>query len=207
MDEQLSYLEKLNSKTEERIKGLEAALDYVTSASFIEERKRDKNRTPPETDRRQNELYDRYKHITDSEVALMQLQLKDLGELRQHYSLLIERGRMERSWIGRKTGDGEALCWLARVVGRDAPVAITEASREMITTYESDIAYFKRTINDISRARARIVPSGSLWTLDRAEELSDAYDDMKSRYEHHIRWLAEQAGAYRADVIELRKDH
>jgi hypothetical protein len=117
----------------------------------------------------------------------------------------MEMGRMELLWITRKTGDYEALSRLARAVGRDAPDSIEEASQRVIKIYDSDINYFKRTADDISRARSRIVPAGTLRSLDLREELSENYDQMKSRYEHHVLWLGQQAGAYRADLIELRK--
>jgi hypothetical protein len=151
-------------------------------------------------------MYDRYKDITDTEIAMMQLELKSLGELQRHYAVLIEMGHLELFWIARKTGDCEMLSRLATVVGRDAPAAIEETSNRTIKLYESDIAYFKTKVDDISRARARIVPVGSMRTLDRAEEMSVNCDQMKSRFEHHITWLAEQTGAYRADVVELLKD-
>jgi hypothetical protein len=115
-------------------------------------------------------------------------------------------GRMELFWIDRKTGDYDALSRLAGAVGRDTAVSIEEASNRMIKIYESDIAYFTREIDEISRERSRIVPAGTLRTLDGMEELSENYDQMKSRYEHHVTWLAEQAGAYRADLIELGKE-
>ena len=206
LDEQVSLLDKLNNKTAERINVLRVALEYILSAAFIEERNRSKNPSQPGTEQRHDERYNRYKNITDLEIAAMQLELKNLDELRKHYAVLIETGRMELSWITRKADDCGALGRLAGVIGRDAPASIEEASKQMIKTYESDISYFKSKNDDISRLRARIIPSGSLRTLDRAEELTENYDQMKSRYEHHITWLSEQTGAYRADLVELRKD-
>jgi hypothetical protein len=205
LEEHGSHLEKLNNRTAERISILGSALEYISSAAFLEDRSRDKKQSQPGNDRRKNELYDRYKDITDAEIAMLQLDLKNLVELQQHYVVLMEMGRMELFWITRKTGDYEALSHLARVVGRDAPDSIEEASQRVIKIYDSDVYYFKRTADDISRARSRIVPAGTLRSLDRREELSESYDQMKSRYEHHIIWLGEQAGAYRADLIELRK--
>jgi hypothetical protein len=218
LDEQISYLEKLSNWTAERIDGLRLALDYILSSAFLEDRNRDKDKdkdksrdrdkkqSQPGTDRRKNELYDRYRDITEAEIAMMQIDLKNMVELQQHYVVLIEIGRMELFWITRKTGDYEALSRLAKAIGRDAPKPIEEASDRVIKTYDSDIAYFKRKAEDISRARSQIVPAGTLRMLDRREELSGNYDQMKSRYEHHVIWLAEQSGAYRADLIELRKD-
>jgi hypothetical protein len=208
LEEHGSHLDKLSNRTAERISILSSALEYISSAAFLEDRNRDrdKKQSQPGNDRRKkNELYDRYKDITDAEIAMLQLDLKNLVELQQHYVVLMEMGRMELFWITRKTGDYEALSHLARAIGRDDPKPIEEASNRVIKTYDSDVSYFKRKAEDISRARARIVPAGTLRMLDRREELSESYDQMKSRYEHHVTWLAEQAGAYRADLNELRK--
>jgi hypothetical protein len=199
-------VEKLSDRTEQRISGLRWALEYISSTAFLEERNRDKKQSKPGVNRRKDEMFDRYKDITDVEIAAMQLELKNLAELQKHYAVLIEMGRMELSWISRKAGDYEALSRLAGVIGRDSAVSIEEASNRMVKLYESDIASFKSKIDEISRERARIVPSGTLRTLDRMEEMSENYDRMKSRYEHHVTWLAEQAGAYRADLIELGKE-
>jgi hypothetical protein len=76
----------------------------------------------------------------------------------------------------------------------------------MIKIYDSDVLYFKGKVDDLFLQRARIVPAGTMRSLDRMEEMSENYDQMKSRYEHHIVWIAEQSGAYRADIIELRKE-
>ncbi len=213
LEEQVAHLDKLNDRTMQRIAELRTALDYVSSAAFIEERNKEsgqnkeKRQDQPERDRRRERdaLYERYKDITDTQVAIMQLDLKNLNELQKHYVVLLEMARMELSWISRKTGDCEALSQLATFVGRDDPDAIEEANNRVIKLYESDITYFKRKVDGISRTRSRIAPSGSLRTLDRLEELSDNYDLMKSRYEHHMTWLAEQTGAYRADIIQIQK--
>ena len=206
LEEQVTHVEKLSDRTEQRISGLRWALEYISSTAFLEERNRDKKQSKPGVNRRKDEMFDRYKDITDVEIAAMQLELKNLAELQKHYAVLIEMGRMELSWISRKAGDYEALSRLAGVIGRDSAVSIEEASNRMVKLYESDIASFKSKIDEISRERARIVPSGTLRTLDRMEEMSENYDRMKSRYEHHVTWLAEQAGAYRADLIELGKE-
>ncbi len=206
LGESVAYLEKLNDRTERQIGGLRLALEYISSAAFLEERNRGNKQSKPGTDRRRDETFERYKDITDVEIMQMQLELKNLMELQKHYAVLIEMGRMELSWLGRKTGDYEALGRLAMAVSRDAAVSIEEASNQMIKLYESDIVYFNRKVDDISRARSRIVPAGTLKTLDRMEELAGNYGRMKSRYERHMTWLAEQAGAYRADLIELGKE-
>ena len=205
LEEHGSHLEQLNVRTAERIRILSSALEYILSAAFLEDRNRDKKQPQPGNDRRNSERYDRYKDITDAEIAMLQLDLKNLVELQQHYAILMEMERMELFWITRKTGDYEALSLLAKAVGRDAPDSIEEACNRVIKIYNSDISYFRRTSDDISRARSRLIPAGTLRSLDRREELSESYDQMKSRYEHHVIWLGEQIGAYRADLIELRK--
>jgi len=206
LEEHGSHLEQLNVRTAERIRILSSALEYILSAAFLEDRNRDKKQPQPGNDRRNSERYDRYKDITDAEIAMLQLDLKNLVELQQHYAILMEMERMELFWITRKTGDYEALSRLAKAVAMGAPGPIAEASDRMIKIYDSDVVYFKGKADDVSRLRARIVPSGTMRSLDRMEEMSENYDQMKSRYEHHIVWLSEQSGAYRADLIELRKD-
>jgi hypothetical protein len=214
LDERVARMDRLNNRTIQRIAELRTTLDYVLSAPFIEERSRDrkqrqeKKQDRPERDRRKekDEMYERYKEITDAQIAAMQLELKTLDGLQKHFVVLMETGRMERAWISRKAFDYEALGQLARFVGRDAPDAIEEADNRMIRQYESDIAYFRNKVEDISRLRGRIAPSGSLGTLDRQDELTENYDQMKSRYERHIVWLSQQTGAYRADIIQIRKE-
>ncbi len=214
LDEQVAHLDKLNDRTIQHMAELRAALDYVLSAAFIEERNRDrkqdreKKQDQPDRERRRekDERYERYKDITDGQIAIMQLELKTLDELQKHFLVLLEMGRMERSWISRKAFDYEALGQLARYVGRDAPAEIEEADNRMIRQYESDIAYFKNRVEDISRLRGKIAPSGSLKTLDRLDELMENYDRMKNRYESHMAWLSEQIGAYRADIVVVRKE-
>jgi hypothetical protein len=206
LEEQVSHLDKLNDKTLQQIAGLRLALEYVTSVAFLEERNREKKQSLQGNDQRKYERYERYKDITDIEIAMMQRELKNLDELQKHFLVLLEMGRMELSWISRKIADYDALGRLAGVVGRDAPGSIEDASNRVIKLYGSDISYFKKKADDISLSRSRVVPSGSLKSLDRVEELSENYDQMKNRYDRHISWLAEQAGAYRADIIVLRKD-
>ena len=75
-----------------------------------------------------------------------------------------------------------------------------------IRTYEFDIISLGKKIEDLDRKRASIVRTGALATLERLEELSEQYETMKSRYEHHIGWLGEQIGSYRADLVLLGKD-
>lgn len=60
-------------------------------------------------------------------------------------------------------------------------------------------------MENILHALFFIAATGTLRTQDRIEELSGYYERMKSRHEHHIAWLREQIGAYRADLTEIRK--
>jgi hypothetical protein len=224
LEEQVSHFEKISTATEDRIRGLRQALEYFSSPAFLEKMRR--NEKPPqpegdrhtedknsnkkpsqtESDRHSKELYDRHKDITDAEIAMMHIELKNLEEIERHYGAFIEMGRMELFWISRKGGDYEALSRLAGAIGSNAPVSIEEASNRLIKIYESDITYFKKKIDDLSRAQDRLVPTGTMRTLDLREALSENYDQMKNRYDHHITWLAEQVGAYRADIIMLEKD-
>ncbi|HEY6012301.1 MAG TPA: hypothetical protein VIX18_12630 [Nitrospirota bacterium] len=210
LEQRITQVEKNRDRALQRIAGLRSALDFISSAAFIEERKKEReNKQNPQSrhdkhDRHGDERYERYKDITDNDIAMMQLELKDLEELQKHFIVLLEMGRMELFWISRKIGDYEALGQLANVIGRDAPRSLEDASDRMIKHYDADIAYFKRKSDDISGLRGRLVPAGSLRTLDRIEDLAENYEQMKSRFEHHKAWLAEQVGAYRADIVVLR---
>ncbi len=206
LGEQMARLEKANDRIEQRTAGLRRALEYIDSAAFREDKDRDKKQRQNDRDRRNDDLYDQYKYLSDVDIIKMQQELRNLGDQQKHLAILIELGRMEMSWLALKADDSAALSSLARAVGSDAPAPIEEACSRMVKTYESDIAYLRRKVEDVDRMRARIAPTGTLRTLDRIEELAGYYERMKSRYEHHISWLKEQIGAYRADVTELRKE-
>jgi hypothetical protein len=215
LEDQVARLEKIKDINMQRMAALRTVLDYVASTAFIEERTREKKQTEQPNDSRverkrdrdrKDDLYERYKDATDVEILMMQQEFRNCDELQKHFVLMIETGRLELSWISRKTGDYEALAKLADVIGAGSPASLETTGSQLIKNYESDITYFKRGIEEISRARARIVPAGYLKSLDRMAEMMDTYDQMKNRYEHHIAWLSEQAGAYQADAIQFRKE-
>ena len=205
LGEQIARLEKASDRIEHRIEGLKRELEYIDSAAFREEKNRDKKQRQIERDRRDDDLYDRYKYLTDVDIIKMQQDLRNLGNQQKHLAILIELGRMELRWLALKADDSAALSSVARAIGGDAPAPIEDACSRLIKTYESDIVQLRRKVEDIDRMRARLAPTGTLRTLDRIEELSGYYERMKSRHEHHIAWLREQIGAYRADLTELRK--
>lgn len=206
LEEHVAHLEKINNKNAERIEGLRTALTYIDSAAYREEKNKDKKQRQSGGDRRDDDLYTRYKDITDAELAQMRLEFKTLDDLQKHFAVLLELGRLELSWLTLKTDDSAALSDLARVVGKEASAPVEDASNRMIKKYESDIVQLKRKADDLSRLRSGLVRTGTLRTLDRIEELSEYYERMRARYEHHITWLTEQIGGYRADLIELRKE-
>jgi cell division protein FtsB len=205
LGEQLARLEKANDRIEQRSEGLRRALEYIDSAAFREEKNRDKKQRQGDRDRRNDDLYEQYKFSTDVDILKMQQDLRSLGDQQKHLAVLIELGRMELSWLALKAEDSAALSSVARAISSDAPSLIEEAGSRVIKVYEADIASLRRKVEDVDRTRARIAPTGTLRTLDRIEELAGNYERMKSRYEHHISWLKEQIGAYRADVTGLRK--
>jgi hypothetical protein len=92
LEEQVSRLDKLNNLTVQRMAGLRTALEYVTSVAFIEERNREKKQHQQGNDQRRDELYERYKDITDIEIAMMQLELKNLDGLQKNFLVLLEMG-------------------------------------------------------------------------------------------------------------------
>ena len=206
LGEHMVRLEKANDRIEKRIDGLRRALEYIDSAAFREEKNRDKKQRQDDRNKRNDDLYEQYKFLTDVDILKMQQDLRSLGDQQKHLAVLIELGRMELSWLALKAEDSAALSSVARAINSDAPALIEEASFWVIKIYESDIASLRRKVEDVDRTRARLAPTGTLRTLDRIEELAGYYERMKSRYEHHISWLKEQAGAYRADLIELRKE-
>jgi hypothetical protein len=181
-------------------------LEYIDSAAFREEKDRDKKQRQSDRDRRNDDLYEQYKFMTDVDILKMQQDLRSLGDQQKHLAVMIELGRMELSWLALKAEDSAALSSVARAINSEAPSLIEEAGSRVTKIYESDIASLRRKVEDVDRTRARIAPTGTLRTLGRIEELEGYYERMKSRYEHHISWLKEQIGAYRADVIGLRKE-
>ncbi len=210
LEERLMHLEKSDNETAQRLADLKMALEYVTSIAFIEERNQEHLRQEKQSDRnekrRKDHRFERYKDITDFQIALMQSDIKNLEVLRKHFLVLMETGRMELSWIMRKSGDCDVLARLSGVIDGNAPASIEAAADSVVKRYDADIVYFKKKLDEVSRMRSGIVPSGSLRVLDRLETLSEHYDRMKNRYEHHSTWLSEQAGAYRADIVLLQKD-
>jgi hypothetical protein len=162
LGEQIARLEKTNDRIEQRIEGLRRALEYIDSAAFREERDRDKKQRQSDRDRRNDDLYEQYKYLTDVDIIKMQQELRSLGDQQKHLSVLIELGRMELSWLALKADDSAALSIVARAINSDAPALIEEASSRMIKTYESDIVSFRRKVEDVDRMRARIAPTGTL---------------------------------------------
>jgi hypothetical protein len=95
---------------------------------------------------------------------------------------------------------------IAGVVGGDEPGPVAYAVRGTVRTYEADRAALKRRSSEIDAKIHNITKTGTLKTLDRLEELSRYYENMKNRYERHIEWLGDRIGNYQADLIELRKE-
>lgn len=157
--------------------------------------------------------YDRreaiYKDLSDAEVFYFQNELKTLGEQQKYFECLAELGNYEESWLIIKADEFAKLQELAGVIGGEEPGPVAAAVRGMIRTYEADMAALKRKSNELDAKIRTITRAGTFRMLDRLDELSRYYENMKNRYERHMEWLGVQIGSYQADLIELVKsiDH
>ena len=151
--------------------------------------------------------YDRgeaiYKDLSDAEVFYFQSELKTLGEQQKYFECLAELGNYEEGWLIIKAGEFAKLQELARVIGGEEPGPVAAAVRGMIRTYEADRAALRRKSNKLDAKIRTITRAGTFRMLDRLDELSSYYENMKNRYERHVEWLGVQVGSYQADLIEL----
>jgi hypothetical protein len=203
---EVRHLEKTRDKTKARIQELELIL--VNHELLIEQEKQRKSteQRQPDRDKPVNDREARYKTLSEEEAWLLRNELRMLGEMPQHYEVLIELGRYELHWMSLKSADSDAMNVVAKVIGSDALAPIEDAYTGAIRAYEFDIASLGKKIEDIDHKRSSIVRTGTLTKLERLEELSEDYATMKVRYEHHIAWLKEQISCYRADLVLLGKE-
>jgi hypothetical protein len=118
----------------------------------------------------------------------------------------LELCRYERDWVSLKANDSAVLSNVAKVIAGDARRPLEDAFNLAMRTYESDMAYLGKKADEAYRKRAAVVRSGSLRTVDRLEDLAILHDKTRTRYEHHISWLREQVGAFRAELTLLSKE-
>jgi prefoldin subunit 5 len=199
-------LEKIRDKTKARILELQLVLENHEILVEQEKQRKRAEQRQPDRDRPVNDQEARFKILSDEESRLLWSELRMLDEMPQHYEVLIELGRYELHWLSLKAADSDALNVVAKVIGNDSPAPIEDAYNGAIRTYEFDITSLGKKIEDLDRKRSSIVRTGTLATLERLEELSEYYGTMKKRYEHHIGWLGEQIGSYRADLVLLGKE-
>ncbi len=151
--------------------------------------------------------YDRreaiYKDLSDAEVFYFQGELKTLGEQQKYFECLAELGNYEESWLIIKADEFVKLHELARVIGGEEPGPVVSAVRGMIRTYEADMAVLKRKTSELDAKIRNITRTGTFRMLDRMDELSRYYENMKNRCDRHVEWLGVQIGGYQADLIEL----
>lgn len=147
-----------------------------------------------------------YKELTDEEVLHLRNELRSLGERQKYFECLVELAKYEQGWLDIKTQDSAKLSDIAEVIGSDDPGAVIYAIKGAMRTYEADIALLKRRSGELDAKIQGITRTGTLKTLDRLEELSRYYEQMKSRYDRHIDWLRGQIGSYQADLIEIGKE-
>ncbi len=147
-----------------------------------------------------------YKELTDGEVLRLRNELRSLDEQQKYFECLTELGKYEQGWLDIKTDDSAKLSELATVIGGDDPGAVVFAIKETMRTYDADIAALKRKSDELNKKIQAITRTGTLKTLDRLEELSRYYEQMKSRCDRHIGWLKGQIGNYQADLVEISKE-
>jgi hypothetical protein len=199
-------LEKTRDKIKARIQELRLILENHEILVEQEKQRKGTEQLQPGRDRSANDREARFKILSDIEAGLLRSELRMLGEMPQHFEVLIELGRYELHWLSLKAADSDALNVVAKVIGSDALAPIEDAYSGAIRTYEFDISSLRKKIEDVDRKRSGIVRTGTLTTLERLEELSEQYGTLKVRCEHHIDWLGEQISGYRADLVLLGKE-
>lgn len=147
-----------------------------------------------------------YKDLSDAEVFYLRNELRGLGEQQQYFENLSELGSYEENWLLIKADEFLKLHEMARAIGGDDPGQVVSAVRGTVRIYEADMAALKRKSSEIDAKVHGIAKTGTLRMLDRLEELSRYYDNMKSRYDRHREWLGVQIGSYQADMVELGKE-
>ena len=148
----------------------------------------------------------RYKDLTDEEVLYFSNELRSLVERQKYFESLSELGKYEEVWLLIKADEFTKSLEIAKVIGGDEPGPVVYAVRDTIRTYEADMAALRRRSGEIDSKNRGITKTGSLGTLDRLEELSRYYENMRKRFELHAEWLGAQVGSYQADLIELGKE-
>ncbi len=147
-----------------------------------------------------------YKDLSDAEVFYLRNELRSLGEKQQYFESLSELGSYEEGWLIIKTDEFTKLHEMARVIGGDDPGRVVSAVRGTVKTYEANMAALTSRSSEIDATIHGIAKTGTLRMLDRLDELSRYYEDMKSRYDRHREWLGAQIGSYQADLVELGKE-
>ncbi len=154
--------------------------------------------------------YDRpeatYRELTDENVLRLRNELRALGERQKYFECLTEFGKYEQVWLDIKAEDSAKLSHLAGVIGGDDPGAVVFAIKGIIRTYDADIVALKGKSGELDKKSQAITRTGTLKTLDRLEELSRYYEQMKSRCDRQIDWLKGQIGSYQADLVEISRE-
>jgi hypothetical protein len=147
-----------------------------------------------------------YRDLTDDEVGQFQRELKMLEEYQKHYEVVTELGRYELGWLSIKAGESAVLQGVAQALVDDSPGAMRNAYREAIRTYDADVTALNRKVDVLQSKITGITRTGTLKTLDRLKDLTDYYENMKSRYERQAEWLKGQIGGFQADLVELERE-
>ncbi len=213
----VSRLDKDKSEVEKKLADMRSRINYLNDLldgdkDYRERDKdRDRNKDQHARDDQRRTDHDRPDKAVDEkdrerwtlEIARLVSEIQGFENLLRHLDVLIELGKYELNWVDRKAGDCDALNEVARAIERSGRASRDGLYDRVIRNYESDIAFFRRKIDDIDRKRARITRTGTLLTLDRLDDLSEYYNKMKRRYENHINWLSQQIGAYRAEMTGI----
>jgi len=167
-------------------------------------RKRDgENKKKEKKEKKKKKRSKKDEHDDAVRRAQLEHEIRNLGDVLNHYAVLIEKGRGMGDWISLKANDCGPLNDVAYAITGSRLSTMERSYEKMIGAYERDISAIRRKLEAIDRKRSRVTSVGTLRTLDRMDELSAHYEQMRSRYEHHAAWLKVQIGAYRAELTEI----
>lgn len=206
LTESVAALEKMKRQIEAAKEELWRVLKDLEDRVEQEKKQKDQKGRQAGRDRNEEEKEVRRASEGAAEIDWIRMRIAALNDREKHVGVLLELGRYERDWVSLKANDSSVLSSVAQAITGAARRPLEDAFNLVIRTYESDMAYLGKKADEAYRKRTAVAPSGSLRTLDRLEDMAVLYDKKRTRYEHHIAWLREQVGAYRAELTLLSKE-
>ena len=199
--EKVKRSEDDKAEHEKTIARLKSVIERLSKERELEKARPDK---PGKGEDAETETHRKKRDLdVDTRIVQIEGEIRNLEYLLKHLDIVIEKELGALDWITLKGRDCEALSEVSEAIRSSALSPQGDAFNRMIRTYESDISHLRRKSEDADRKLSRIIRTGTLRTLDRLEDLSDYYEQMKNRYDHHSTWLRLQIGGYRADVTEI----